>query len=102
MLDRAKTEGRTVPVETMIKTHEGAAKTVQQLYERYAGNPEVDFQFIDNSGPHSSEGTVALTRKQNYRETRGRLYAILERQRSRLPGSIYEATRGTAGESSRP
>ena len=94
VLDRAQTEGRTVPINTMIKTHEGAATTVSQLYALYGDNPNVAFRFIDNSGPQPSIGTIALTRKQNYSATRRNLDAILESKRAEVGETIYKATKG--------
>jgi hypothetical protein len=98
VLDRAQTEGRTVSIGTTIKTHEGAARTVQQLYEIYAGNPDVDFQFIDNSAPRPTLGTVALVRKQNYLGSREQLHAILDSRRSQLSPSVYKASKGTGSQ----
>lgn len=105
VLDRAKTEGRTVSIGTMINTHEGAAKTVSELYDRYGLHPDVNFEFVDNSGPVAAQGTIALTRKQNYRGTREQLHAILESKRFELPDYVYEASKGSGargtGEGSR-
>jgi len=95
VLDRAGIEGRTVSVGTMIATHEGAAQTVRYLAEEYAGNPEVRFWFIDNSGAHPAQGSIALTRKQDYRESREGLYDILESHRGQIPEYIYRAAQGT-------
>jgi UDP-N-acetylmuramoylalanine--D-glutamate ligase len=87
VLDRARIEGRTVSVGTTIETHEGAAQTMRSLFEKYAGNPDVRFRFIDNS--------IALTLKQDYRESREQLYGILESHRTQIPEYIYQAARGT-------
>jgi len=97
VLERSKTEGRTVPIDMMIHTHTGAAMTVSLLHERYADHPRITFQFIDNSAPQSRNGSIALTRKQNYSEIREKLHAILESERSELPDALYRLTRGSPG-----
>ena len=103
VLGRALLEGRTVSVGTLIGTHEGAAKTVLFLVERYAQNPGVRFWFIDNSGPNPAKGSIALARKQDYRESREQLYGILESHRARIPEYIYQAAQGTEyGRTRRP
>ncbi len=95
VLDRALMEGRTASVGTLIGTHEGAAQTVRVLVEKYAGNPDVRFWFVDNSGSHPVQGSLALTRKQDYRESREKLYGILESRRAQIPEYIYQAAQGT-------
>jgi UDP-N-acetylmuramoylalanine--D-glutamate ligase len=95
VLGRGRVEGRTVSVGTLIGTHEGAAQTVRSLVGKYSGNPNVRFWFIDNSGAHPAQGTIALTRQQDYRESREQLYGILEAQRAHIPEYVYQAARGT-------
>jgi len=95
VLDRARVEGRTVSVGTLIGTHEGAAQTVRSLVEKYAGNPHVRFRFIDNSVTPPVQGSIALSWKQDYRESREQLYGILEAHRARIPEYVYRAAKGT-------
>ena len=95
VLDRARVEGRTVSIGTLIGTHEGAAQTVRSLVGKYTGNPDVRFWFIDNSGKHPVRGSIALTQKQDYRESREQLYGILESQRAQIPEHVYQAAQGT-------
>ena len=95
VLERARVEGRTVSVGTLIGTHEGAAQTVRLLAAKYARHPKVRFWFIDNSGTSPARGTIALTRKQDYRESRDQLYGILESQRAQISEYVYQAARGT-------
>jgi len=95
VLDRACIEGRTVSIGTIIGTHEGAAQTIRSLVEKYAGNPDVRFRFIDNSGANPVLGSIALTSKQDYRESREQLYGILESQRAQIPEHVYQAAQGT-------
>src|ERR1022692_4602591 len=95
VLDRARVEGRTASIGTLIGTHEGAAQTVRSLVGKYTGNPDVRFWFIDNSGKHPARGSIALTQKQDYRESREQLYGILESQRAQIPEHVYQAAQGT-------
>jgi UDP-N-acetylmuramoylalanine--D-glutamate ligase len=95
VLARTRLEGRTVSIGTLIGTHEGAAQTVRSLVEKYAGHPDVRFWFIDNSGANPVPGSIALTRKQDYHESRDQLYGILESQRAQIPEYVYQAAQGT-------
>jgi hypothetical protein len=94
VLERSKAEGRTVPIDYLIENHEGAARNVAALYEQYKDNPNVTFRFIDNSGPQSALGTIDLTKKQNYREARSELHAILESKRKEVSPDVYKITKG--------
>ncbi len=62
VLTRARIEGRTVSIDTLIRTHEGAARTAAMLYGRYGSDPNVRIRFIDNSGANPKARTVALTK----------------------------------------
>jgi len=95
VLDRARLEGRTVSIGTLIGTHEGSAQTVRSLVDKCTGNPNVRFWFIDNSGANPVPGDIALTWKQDYRKDREELYAILESQRAQIPEYVYQAAQGS-------
>jgi hypothetical protein len=95
VLDRSKTEGRTVSISSMIKNHEGSARTVAALHDKYGNNPNVTFDFVDNSGPSSETSDIALTRRESYASKRGQLEQLLESRRTELPESVYEATKGS-------
>lgn len=95
VLERSKTQGRTAPIDYIIDNHERAARNVERLFEQYRNNPNVHFRFIDNSGSEPSLGTIALTKKQNYGETRKQLHAILEAKRPEITNSVYRATKGS-------
>jgi len=92
-LDRARVEGRTVSIGTLIATHDGAAQTMRRLIDKYNGNPRIRFRFIDNSAT-PVQGSVALTRNQDCRESRERFYGILESQRSQIPEYVSQAAQG--------
>lgn len=94
VLDRALDQGRTVPISTLIQTHEGSAKTVRELYDEYRGNPMVNFTFTDNGGAGPRPGTIDLATQRDYAGTRDSLHAILESRRAELPAAIYLATKG--------
>lgn len=106
LLERARSEGRVVSIDTLINTHEGAARTIAHIYHRYADHPNVEFRFVDNSRPRAKLGTIALTQKEDYRGTREQLHAILESKRSEIPEFIYQAAKDAGargmGGSSRP
>jgi hypothetical protein len=93
-LDRAKENGRTVPINVMLQTHEGAAKTVASLYDRYSADPRMRFKFVDNSAGDPKLGAIDLTRKQDYLEEANQLNAILESRRADVPEIICQAARG--------
>jgi hypothetical protein len=93
-LDRAKENGRTVPIDVMLKTHEGAAKSIASLYDRHSSDPRVRFKFVDNSAGDPKLGTIDLARRQDYRKEADQLDAILESRRADVPEIIYQAARG--------
>lgn len=95
VMDRASTQGRTVAVDTVIKTHTEAAKTTEELYAVYLEDSRVTVRFIDNGGVEPREGGVALTSKEDYASKRDELYAIVEQQRGGLPAYLLEATSGS-------
>ncbi len=106
VLDRAKTEGRVVAIDTIIKTHTEAAKTAALLYDEYQDDPRVFFHFLDNNSEIAHISGIALTSKEDYASSRDELYRVLERERSGLPVYIYEAASGSRvrgqGERERP
>ncbi len=99
VLRRAVSEGRTVAIDTVIKTHTESAKTSAVLSERFRDEPRVSFRFLDNSAGRPRLGDVALTAKENYASSRDDLYGILESERHRIPGHIYGASSGSKARS---
>jgi GT2 family glycosyltransferase len=95
VLSRAKTEGRTVAVDTVVKTHTEAAKTAAALFDVHGNDPRIIFHFLDNSGPSPQIRGIALTAREDYASSRDELYRILERERVGLAKQLYEASAGS-------
>ena len=56
--------GRTLTTQVHASTHEGAAKTLEQLTRDFSNNPQVEFRFFENSTAHGLQvGGLELTRK---------------------------------------
>ena len=97
-LSRAMKIGRTVPIEEHAKTHIGSAATVEALMQRYQGNDNVGFIFLDNSGA-KGEVTIAgpeLARSYNLENLPERLKETLdaEYQAGRVSEAIYHGFAG--------
>jgi GT2 family glycosyltransferase len=95
VLHRAATQGRTVAIDTVIKTHTESAKTSALLADRFANVREVSFRFVDNSAGGPRLGDVALTAKENYASKRDELYGSLESHRGRIAEHLYAASEGS-------
>jgi hypothetical protein len=76
--ERKYKSGRTVPIESHLKTHFGSRSAIEQIVEHYANDPRVQFRFIDNSRGHGNQALVSL----------GEL--------PKLPQSAYDSTREQA------
>ncbi len=48
-LTRAETTGRIVSIAQHVDTHIGSLKTIQQIAEKYKGNPNVEVRIVDNT-----------------------------------------------------
>ena len=94
VLERSKTEGRTVSVGTIIKTHTDAGDTARKLAGELENERSVRFRFIDNSQPLARQGELQLTQRENYGDKRNSLVAILESWRDQLSVAPYEASKG--------
>ena len=92
--DRSPAPSRTVSISTLIKAHEGAARSVAALYDKYFDNPNVRFRFVDNSGAKAEPSDVALTCREDYAKKRGELEQLLESRRAELPEPVYQVTKG--------
>jgi len=90
--------GRTVPLSEHIKTHEGAAKTIQALAERYADNPHVHIGIIDNTRGKGNAAAADLDfiRGFDYTGMEGKLHEALDREHAagRITAEIHRATKG--------
>jgi predicted ABC-type ATPase len=60
VLPRMSTDGRSVPIDAVAKSHAGAAATILDLERRYADNPNVSIHFVDNNG---AKGSAAIVEK---------------------------------------
>jgi hypothetical protein len=93
--------GRTVPLREHARTHEGAAKVVQQLAEKYKNDGRVDINILDNTlGKGNAQmSNMDFVRNFNYTDTERRLYDALKQQydAGAIPESIFRATQGDAG-----
>lgn len=96
--------GRTVPMKAFLDTHVGAREVVTQLAERYAGDPRIDIQAIDNSGGLNGARSVMLSEVPKfqgdvYTQLRGQANDILEAERAagRISESVYRGFKDTDG-----
>ena len=97
-LPRATRMGRTVPLDAHEETHTGARLVMDQLAEKYAGNPNVEITAIDNS---KGKGNAEITALANIpqmadNDLKGKLYAALEEayQTGAITEAIYRGTKG--------
>jgi hypothetical protein len=66
--------GRVVPPSVHVNTHQGAARTIAQLAQEFASNPQVRFKYFENSTVNGIQpGTIDLTRKGDYTNLRERI-----------------------------
>ncbi len=99
-LPRAMRMGRTVPIDEHAKTHVGAAATIKALQERYANDPRVRIQVIDNSHGRGQArlGNVEGVPELEYNRVRDDLLANLdaEHRAGRISEAVYRGTLGSA------
>lgn len=90
--------GRTVPLREHARTHEGAAKVIQQLAERYKDDPRVDIQVIDNTrGKGGARVTdLGFVRSFDYTGLEGKLHDAVkaEHDAGRISEAVARATQG--------
>lgn len=103
-MEKEKGSGRTVPISEHLKTHIGARQVIEQLQKKYAKNPRVNIQIVDNSMGRGNARASQLDKipKLDENEVKRRLYETLERVRSqgiggkeRISDAIYRGTKGT-------
>ena len=91
--------GRTVPLKEHLKTHVGAAKTVQALAEKYKDDPRVRIDIIDNTKGKgkASLASMDFIKGFDYNDTERKLSDALESEykAGRVPEAVYRATKGT-------
>ena len=95
-LPRAMRMGRTVPLAEHAKTHEGAARTVIQLAERYANHERVEVRVVDNTRGKGNavESDLSLPDGTEYTQLREKLRQALEAERAagRISDAVYRGT----------
>lgn len=88
--------GRTVPLAEHAKTHEGAARTVIQLAQRYANHERVVFRVVDNTRGKGKavESDLSLPDGAEYTGLREKLRQALEAERAagRISDAVYRGT----------
>jgi hypothetical protein len=92
--------GRTVPLATHIKTHQGAVETVNRLAAEYADHKDVHIHVIDNTQGFGKAKlqSVEWLKSVAYNDIEGRVKKALEREHDE--GRIsHETYRGFAGAS---
>ncbi len=100
VLSRAFRTGRTVPLNEHVDTHVGALDTIKKLAQKYANNPNVDIQVVDNTGEKGQQFLSSLENlpKTNYnkKELQSKLLGRLENEykAGNLPKEIYQGTKG--------
>jgi hypothetical protein len=96
VLDRARTEGRVVTLDQLIRSQCGAAETVVKLWYKFGASADFAFRFFDNAPEGFKEGTVALARPAAYTERRETLDGILdaEYQAGRIPEATWRRVKG--------
>ncbi len=92
--------GRTVPIAEHAKTHEGSAKVLHELADKYKDNPRVDIMVVDNSkgkGKHVLSDISAVP-KEGYTQLERKLNEALETEKSagRISESVYKGFKGEA------
>ena len=104
MIDRARSDGRVVTVDQLIKSQRGAAETVRKLWERYQEDPRVRFHFLDNGTDSTSEGGIEIAIPQNYTESRKLLDDLLDREYAGngISEATYRRIRGSGAEPGKP
>jgi hypothetical protein len=102
-MEKEKGSGRTVPIGEHLKTHMGSRQVIEQLQKKYAKNPRVNIQIVDNSLGRGNARASQLDKlpKLDENEVKRRLYETLERVRAhgiggkdRISEAIYRGTKG--------
>ncbi len=91
--------GRTLPISEHLNTHVGARQVIDQLWERYAGDPRVSIEAIDNSRGRNNSARVFLAKvpQLDAATLKGPLNEAPQRERD--AGKISDAVfRGLAGD----
>jgi flagellar biosynthesis GTPase FlhF len=105
-MEREEGSGRTVPLNEHAKTHIGSLKVIRDLVQRYADDPRVSIDIIDNSrGKGQAAPTdVAALPHFDYNSLVGDLHAALDSEHTagRISDAIYGGFKDTGTEVVRP
>jgi hypothetical protein len=96
MLNRARTEGRLVTVNQLIRSRQGADETIRALWSDYREDYRFDFRFVENSSIHGArKGSIESAAPKDYTEIGKVLDAILdaELRAGRIEKSAWEQVR---------
>lgn len=97
----AMQRARVVPVPVLARAHVGAAETIRQLEDHYAGNPQVQISVVNNLGEIDdiNLGSLADVPTYEYNEVERRLYELARRAKetNRISESRYAALTAPAG-----
>lgn len=97
-LKRAMRMGRTVPIQNHIDTHAGSMRTIAQLQDDYASNPNVQFHIIDNSnGPGKAKvSTLDRVSQKRYDVSAQELQDATDKQyrEGKISDTVYRGITG--------
>lgn len=86
--------GRTVPLESHIKTHKGSRATVEKLIEKYQGDERVQIRVIDNSRGRGNAIVSSLEKLPavDYTKLREKALQVLDEEHAagRISEPVYQ------------
>lgn len=86
--------GRTVPLESHIKTHKGSRATVEKLIEKYHGDERVQIRVIDNSRGRGNAVVSSLEKLPgvDYTQLREKALQVLDEEHAagRISEPVYQ------------
>jgi hypothetical protein len=101
-MEREQGSGRTVPLTEHAKTHVGSLKVIRDLAQRYADDPRVSIDVVDNShGPNGARSSeVAALPHFDYNSLVGELSHALESEHTagHISDAIHAGFKGPAAE----
>lgn len=97
-MERDEGTGRTVPLAEHAKTHLGAREVIDQLAKKYADDPRVEIQAIDNSLGEGNARIVPVAEipTLEHNEIERRLHDATEEEHraGRISDAVYRGTTG--------
>lgn len=96
VLPRAKTKGRTVPIGSHVETHRDAARVVNELRRKYAGDPRVKFVAIDNNHGKGGARLVDFDKLRPHNMSVDKLRAAVQKayDNGDIPARVYYGVMG--------